>query len=175
MAEIKQRDVQVLPIGADTIVMRSRTWDRLKFEIEYALQRGTTANSYLIQGDKIALIDPPGESFTESFLAALKQRLDLKQLDYVILGHINPNRLVTLNALLKLAPQITFVCSNPSAKSLRNLFENTYPETLPEQGLQITVMRGEETLDLGRGHHLQFIPTPTPRWSDALCTYDPET
>ena len=175
MAEIKQRDVQVLPIGADTIVMRSRTWDRLKFEIEYALQRGTTANSYLIQGDKIALIDPPGESFTESFLGALKQRLDLKQLDYVILGHINPNRLVTLNALLKLAPQITFVCSNPSAKSLRNLFENTYSETLPEQGLRITVMRGEETLDLGRGHHLQFIPTPTPRWSDALCTYDPET
>ncbi len=175
MAEIKQRDVQVLPIGTDTTVMRSRTWDRLKFEIEYALQRGTTANSYLIQGDKIALLDPPGESFTEPFLAALKQRLDLKQLDYVILGHINPNRLVTLNALLKLAPQITFVCSNPGAKSLRSLFENTYQDTLQEQNLQITVMRGEETLDLGKGHHLQFIPTPIPRWSDALCTYDPQT
>ena len=175
MAEIKQRDVQVLPIGADTTVMRSRTWDRLKFEIEYALQRGTTANSYLIQGDKIALIDPPGESFTESFLAALKQRLDLKQLDYVILGHINPNRLVTLNALLKLAPQITFVCSNPGAKSLRSLFETTYQDALQPQNLQITVMRGEETLDLGKGHHLQFIPTPSARWSDALCTYDPQT
>ena len=34
MAETKQRDVQVFPIGADTTVMRSRTWDRLKFEIE---------------------------------------------------------------------------------------------------------------------------------------------
>jgi flavorubredoxin/flavin reductase (DIM6/NTAB) family NADH-FMN oxidoreductase RutF len=175
MVETKQRDVQVLPIGADTTVMRSRTWDRLKFEIEYALQRGTTANSYLIQADKTALIDPPGESFTEGFLSALQQRLDLRQLDYVILGHINPNRLVTLNALLKLAPQITFVCSNPGAKSLQSLFETTYPDTVQENKLQIAVMRGEETLDLGKGHHLQFIPTPSPRWPDALCTYDPQS
>ncbi len=34
MAETKQRDVQVLPIGAETTVLRSRTWDSFKFEIE---------------------------------------------------------------------------------------------------------------------------------------------
>jgi flavorubredoxin/flavin reductase (DIM6/NTAB) family NADH-FMN oxidoreductase RutF len=167
MAETKQRDVQVLPIGAETTVLRSRTWDRLKFEIEYALQRGTTANSYLIRADKIALFDPPGESFTEIFLAALQQRLDPTILDYVILGHVNPNRVVTLEALLKLAPQITFVCSNPGAIALRSL--------LPDHEPNIKVVRGDENLDLGQGHHLQFIPTPSPRWPDALCTYDPET
>lgn len=167
MVETKQRDVQVLPIGAETTVLRSRTWDRLKFEIEYALQRGTTANSYLIQADKIALFDPPGESFTEIFLAALRQRLDPTLLDYVILGHVNPNRSVTLKALLELAPQITFVCSNPGSISLRNLF--------PDHDLKIKVVRGDETLDLGKGHHLQFIPTPSSRWPDALCTYDPQT
>lgn len=167
MVETKQRDVQVLPIGAETTVLRSRTWDRLKFEIEYALQRGTTANSYLIQADKIALFDPPGESFTEIFLAALRQRLDPTLLDYVILGHVNPNRSVTLKALLELAPQITFVCSNPGSISLRNLF--------PDHDLNIKVVRGDETLDLGKGHHLQFIPTPSSRWPDALCTYDPQT
>ena len=167
MVETKQRDVQVLPIGAETTVLRSRTWDRLKFEIEYALQRGTTANSYLIQGDRIALFDPPGESFTEIFLAALRQRIDPTLLDYVILGHVNPNRSVTLKALLELAPQITFVCSNPGSISLRNLF--------PDHDLKIKVVRGDETLDLGKGHHLQFIPTPSSRWPDALCTYDPQT
>jgi flavorubredoxin/flavin reductase (DIM6/NTAB) family NADH-FMN oxidoreductase RutF len=161
------RDVQVLPIAADTTILRSRTWDRLKFEIEYALQRGTTANSYLIQADKIALIDPPGESFTEIFLTELQRRIDSKQIDYVILGHVNPNRGVTLKALLKLAPQIQFVCSNPGAIALRGI--------LDAPDLKITVVRGDETLDLGKGHHLQFIPTPNPRWSDALCTYDPHT
>jgi flavorubredoxin/flavin reductase (DIM6/NTAB) family NADH-FMN oxidoreductase RutF len=165
--ETKQRDVQVLPIGAETTVLRSRTWDRLKFEIEYALQRGTTANSYLIQADKIALFDPPGESFTEIFLAALQQRIDPKRIDYVILGHVNPNRSVTLKALLELAPQITFVCSNPAARALRSI--------IPDQELKIKVVRGEETLDLGKGHHLQFIPTPSPRWPGAVCTYDPQT
>ncbi len=165
--ETKQRDVQVLPIGTETTVLRSRTWDRLKFEIEYALQRGTTANSYLIQSDKIALFDPPGESFTPIFLSALQQRLDPTLLDYVILGHVNPNRAVTLKALIELAPQITLVCSNPAAIALRTI--------LPDQELKIQVVRGDDTLDLGKGHHLQFIPTPSSRWPGALCTYDPQT
>ncbi len=160
----KQRDVQVLPMGVDTLVMRSRTWDRLKFEIEYALGRGTTANSFLIQGDKTALIDPPGESFTDIFLEALQKRFDLSKLDYVILGHVNPNRAVTIKTLLELAPNITFICSNPGAINLRSSF--------PEQELKIVVVKGEEFLNLGKNHQLKFIPTPTPRWPDRMCTYD---
>jgi len=170
MSDTKPRDVQVLPIATDTTVLRSRSWTRIRFEIEYALQRGATANSSLIQAHKIALIDPPGETFTQIYLQALQSRLDLAQLDYVILGHVNPNRAVTLKALLELtrsAGSITFVCSNPGAKALR--------EALPDHQLDIAVMRGESTLDLGRGHHLQFIPTPNPRWPDSLCTYDPQT
>jgi len=84
----KAKDVQVYPITADTRVLRSRTWDRLKFEIEYALQKGTTANSYLIEGDKIALFDPPGESFTSIFLDALKLRIELETIDQYPQGFI---------------------------------------------------------------------------------------
>jgi flavorubredoxin/flavin reductase (DIM6/NTAB) family NADH-FMN oxidoreductase RutF len=167
MIETKPRDVQVLPIGIDTTVVRSRSWTRLRFEIEYALAKGTTANSYFIQADKTALIDPPGETFTQIYLEALQQRFDLESLDYVILGHVNPNRAATLKALLEVAPQITFVCSNPGAKNLRTILE--------DRELSILVMRGDETLDLGRGHFLQFIPTPNPRYPDHLCTYDPQT
>jgi len=167
MSTNKPRDVQVFPIATDTRLLRSRSWSRLRFEIEYALAKGTTANSYLIESDKNALIDPPGETFTEIFLAALQQRFDVTKLDYVILGHINPNRAATLKALLEIAPQITFVCSNPGAINLRGALEN------PD--LPILVMRGEETLDLGNGHNLQFIPTPNPRYADHLCTYDPQT
>jgi flavorubredoxin/flavin reductase (DIM6/NTAB) family NADH-FMN oxidoreductase RutF len=163
----KQRDVQYTVIAQDTKILRSRTWDRLKFEVEYSLQKGTTANSFLIESNQIALIDPPGESFTENYLAALKQRLDISKLDYVILGHFNANRGETLKTLLELAPQITFVCSNPAAMALRQFFEN--------EDLKIAVVRGEETLDLGGGHLLKFMPVPTPRWPDTLLTYDPLT
>ncbi|MEH2337901.1 diflavin flavoprotein [Nostoc sp.] len=167
MSTNKPRDVQVYPIATDTRILRSRSWSRLRFEIEYALAKGTTANSYLIESDKTAIIDPPGETFTEIYLEALQQRFHVEELDYVILGHVNPNRAATLKALLEIAPQITFVCSNPGAKNLRGALEN------PD--LQILVMRGEETLDLGNGHNLQFIPTPNPRYADQLCTYDPQT
>ncbi|MEH2351457.1 MAG: diflavin flavoprotein [Nostoc sp.] len=167
MSTNKPRDVQVYPIATDTRILRSRSWSRLRFEIEYALAKGTTANSYLIESDKTAIIDPPGETFTEIYLEALQQRFHLEDLDYIILGHINPNRATTLKALLEIAPQITFVCSNPGAINLRTALEN------PD--LKILVMRGEETLDLGNGHNLEFIPTPNPRYADQLCTYDPQT
>jgi flavorubredoxin/flavin reductase (DIM6/NTAB) family NADH-FMN oxidoreductase RutF len=167
MTTTKPRDVQVLPIGTDTTILRSRSWTRLRFEIEYALAKGTTANSYIIQGDKIALLDPPGETFTKIYLEALQQRIDVKKIDYVILGHVNPNRAATLKALLELAPQTTFVCSNPGAINLRSALE--------KPDLPILVMKGEETIDLGKGHNLQFIPTPNPRYPDHLCTYDPQT
>ncbi|MEH2090509.1 diflavin flavoprotein [Nostoc sp.] len=167
MSKNKARDVQVFPIATNTRILRSRSWSRLRFEIEYALAKGTTANSYLIESEKTAIIDPPGETFTQIYLEALQQRFHFEDLDYVILGHVNPNRAATLKALLEIAPQITFVCSNPGAINLRAALEN------PD--LQILVMRGEETLDLGNGHNLQFIPTPNPRYADQLCTYDPQT
>src|SRR4051794_5538521 len=105
MSKNKPRDVQVYPIATDTRILRSRSWSRLRFEIEYALAKGTTANSYLIESDKNAIIDPPGETFTEIYLEALQQRFHLEDLDYVILGHVNPNRAATLKALLAIAPQ----------------------------------------------------------------------
>jgi flavorubredoxin/flavin reductase (DIM6/NTAB) family NADH-FMN oxidoreductase RutF len=161
------RDVQVLPIATNTTVLRARSWTRLRFEIEYALAKGTTSNCYLIEGDKTAIIDPPPETFTQIFLDALQQSVDLKHLDYVILGHFNPNRVATLKALLELAPHLTFVCSLPSAADLS--------ATFPNHKLNIMTMRGKETLDLGKGHILRCLPIPSPRWPGGLCTYDQQT
>lgn len=169
MANTKPRDVQVAEIGTNTLVLRSRTWDRLKFEVEYARQKGTTSNSYLIQADKTALIDPPGESFTQVFIEELAHHVYLQKIDYVILGHANPNRMATLKELLgvEVAPQITFVCARAAEVALRSAF--------PGQNLRIVLANSEETIDLGQGHQLQFIPTPTPRHPDGLCIYDSAT
>ncbi|NJM97938.1 MAG: flavin oxidoreductase [Phormidesmis sp. RL_2_1] len=159
-----RRDVQVLSIAADTTAMRSRSWQRLRFEIEYALEKGTTANSYLIRGNRIALFDPPGGSFTQAFLAALQAEIDPAEIDYIILGHTNPNRIETLKALLPLTPHATIVCSNPAAIALQ----------AAEINAPIQPIKGGtgSDIDLGQRHHLQFILTPTPRWPDSMCTYD---
>ncbi len=167
MSNSNPRDIQVLQIATNTTVLRARSWTRLRFEIEYALARGTTINSYLIEGDQTAIIDPPPETFTAIYPETLQKCLDLKRLDYVILGHFSPSRLATLKVLLELAPQITFVCSLPGAANLRAAF--------PDSDLKIMTMRGKETLDLGKGHQLKFVPMPSPRWPSGLCTYDQQT
>jgi flavorubredoxin/flavin reductase (DIM6/NTAB) family NADH-FMN oxidoreductase RutF len=164
----RPRDVQKADLATNTTVLRSRTWERLKFEVEYNLCQGTTANSYLIRSDRTALIDPPGESFTQLFLSELSSWLAETPLDYVILGHVNPNRMATLAVLVEQHPQVTIVCSRPAAQALR--------ATFPTWGDRIQAIRPTDgQLDLGQGHHLQFLTVPTPRWPDGLCTYDPAT
>jgi flavorubredoxin/flavin reductase (DIM6/NTAB) family NADH-FMN oxidoreductase RutF len=162
----KPRDVQAIYIADETFALRSRSWNRLRFEIEYALEKGTTANSFLIQGNLLALIDPPGETFTSIYLEELRKRINIGDISYVILGHVNQNRIETLKALLEINSRITFICTNPGAIALR--------QSLGEK-LKIQVVRGEESLDLGKGHVLKFIPTSTPRHPDELCTYDSKT
>lgn len=160
----RPRDVQILTLAPQITLLRSRSWQRLRFEQEYALQKGTTANSYLIQAERTALIDPPGETFTSIYLEHLEQMLDLDTLDYVILGHINKNRAATLQILLERNPRLTLLCSNPAAITLRALF--------PERDLKLAVVRGQETLDLGQDRQLHFLIAPTPRWPDLMCTYE---
>ena len=186
MADFKPRDVQVAEIGTDTTVLRSRTWERLKFEIEYARQKGTTANSYLIQGQSIILIDPPGESFTDLFLEELGQHAYYQRLSYIILSHVNPNRIATLKRLLESAPYATVICSKPGVNTLRSVFANSFDLPSPRedeaqdlgldfgdnQTLKIHIARDGETMDMGNGHILQFRFVPTPRHPDALATYD---
>ncbi len=186
MADFKPRDVQVAEVGTDTTVLRSRTWERLKFEIEYARQKGTTANSYLIQGQSIVLIDPPGESFTDLFLEELGQHAYYQRLSYIILSHVNPNRIATLQRLLEAAPYATVICSKPGVKTLRSVFAKSFDLPSPRedeaqdlglefgdnQTLKVHIARDGETMDMGNGHLLQFRFVPTPRHPDALVTYD---
>jgi len=164
----KKRDVQIAKIGANTEVLRSRTWDRLKFEVEYSRQKGTTSNSYLIKADKTALIDPPGRSFTQVYLEILSHH-EWRKLDYIILQHVNPNRLATIKVLAGYAPQAKIICSKPAVKALKAAL------MFPESKSRVRVVRDNDTLDLGQGHKLQFISATTPRWVDGLCTYDPQT
>jgi flavorubredoxin/flavin reductase (DIM6/NTAB) family NADH-FMN oxidoreductase RutF len=168
--ETKPRDVQAIYIADETIALRSRSWNRLRFEIEYALEKGTTANSFLIQGNLQALIDPPGGTFTEIYLDELRKRINILDISYAILGHVNQNRIETLKALLAINNRITFICTNAGAIALRQNLEETFGDSL-----KIQVVRGEESLDLGKGHILKFIPTSTPRYPDELCTYDAKT
>ncbi len=163
----RPRDVQIAEIGQQTQVLRSRTWDRLKFEVEYSRHQGTTANSYLIRGNETAVIDPPGESFTTIYLEALQQQIALSEIDYIITSHVNSNRMATLEQLREVAPQAIIVCSRPAANALK--------KALIAWEDSLYIVRSGDRLDLGQGHWLEFVTVPTPRWPEGLCTDDTST
>ncbi|NEQ18015.1 MAG: FprA family A-type flavoprotein, partial [Moorea sp. SIO3E2] len=52
----KRLTIETSEIAPDTTTIRSLDWDRDRFDIEFGLQNGTTYNSYLIRGEKIALV-----------------------------------------------------------------------------------------------------------------------
>ena len=75
--------------------------ERLKFEVEYGMQRGSTDNSYIIVGERsTALLDLPDKSFAQAFA----KTADCANADYVVLGHLSPKRLDSLAALLEARP-----------------------------------------------------------------------
>lgn len=170
----QETDVRVQRITDDTCSLRSCSLERLKFEIEYGLKRGTTDNSYLIKGGRhTALIDVPDQAFSKGFVETLKSTVALKDIRYLVIGHLSPKRMESLTSLAEALPEggspIEIFCSNPAAQQLKG--------ALPGDSLgkhyNINVVKGNDCLDLGGGHKLQFLLTPTPRWPDGMCIYDP--
>jgi flavorubredoxin len=167
MPNTRPRDVQVAEIALKTTVFRSRTWDSLKFEAEYSLGKGTTVNTYLIQAREVALIDPPGESFTELFTEEFQQHEYYQQVEYILLTHVNANRIATLKALLPLTYRAKIVCSKAAA--------NTLKTALPDLELEILIVRSGDIIDIGEGHELKIFTKPTPRHPDGLMIFDAAT
>ncbi|MBD2101068.1 diflavin flavoprotein [Leptolyngbya sp. FACHB-261] len=158
------KTVQVAEIGVATTAFRSQDWDRERFDIEYALEHGTTYNAFLIKGEKVALIDTSHEKFREPFLASLHEQIDPAQIDYIIASHTEPDHSGLIGTLLELAPNATVVCSKIAGQFLENMIHRPF---------KLQVVKGGDKLDLGNGHCLEFIMAPNLHWPDTIFTYDP--
>ncbi len=161
-----RKTVQVQAIAAQTTTIRSLDWDRDRFDIEFGLQNGTTYNSFVIKGDKTALIDTSHEKFTELYLSALQGEVDLSSLDYLIVSHTEPDHSFLIPAVLKLAPQAVVVCSKAAGQFLDDMIHAPYSRQ---------IVKGGDKLDLGQGHILEFIIAPNLHWPDTMFTYDHHT
>ncbi|MGZ3593905.1 MAG: MBL fold metallo-hydrolase, partial [Syntrophales bacterium] len=63
-------------------------WELRKFHgDEYSTHRGSTYNSYLIEEEKVALVDTAWLPFAKEYVENLRKIIDLKKIDYVIANH----------------------------------------------------------------------------------------
>ena len=183
------RSVVTLSVADSLLCLRGLSPERLRFEVEYGLERGTSTNSFLVPGPEATLIHPPGESFREPFLEALKRHCPTDHPMAVVVGHVNPNRVGLLRHMAVVYPRMRLLASSAGVKLLQELW--TPPPPRPGQGQgdaapsaepsppppvpPLRVIRSEQQVPVGEpGDHwqLRLLPAPTPRWPGGLLAHE---
>ena len=162
----KRLSMQVEEIAENTVTLRSQDWDRDRFDIEFGLQNGTTYNSFIVQGEKTALVDTSHAKFRELYIDALKGEIDPATIDYIVVSHTEPDHSGLIKDVLALAPNAVVVGAKVAIAFLEDLIHAPFERQVVKSG---------ETLDLGNGHLLEFTNAPNLHWPDTIFTFDHKT
>jgi len=158
--------LQTAEIATDSTAIRCLDWDRARFDIEFPLENGTTYNSFIIQGEKLALVDTSHEKFRQLYLDLIKKLIDPAQLDYLIISHTEPDHSGLVTDILAMAPHVTVVGAKVAIQFLENMVHQPFHSQIVKNG---------NRLDLGNGHELEFVSAPNLHWPDTIFTYDGKT
>ncbi|MBO3461163.1 diflavin flavoprotein [Aetokthonos hydrillicola Thurmond2011] len=162
----KRLTIQTAEIAEDTTAIRSLDWDRDRFDIEFGLQNGTTYNSFIIRGEKNALVDTSHEKFRQLYLDTLKNLIDPTEISYLIISHTEPDHSGLVKDVLQLNPDITVVASKVAIQFLENMVHQPFKKQIVKNG---------DRLDLGNGHEMEFVIAPNLHWPDTMFSYDHKT
>lgn len=134
------------------------------FEGQYKVPDGMTYNSYVILDKKTAVMDTVDAKFTEEWLANLKEALEGRKPDYLIIQHMEPDHSANIANFLNAYPETTIVANSKTFSMIDNYFD------IDLENRKLCVENGG-TLSLGR-HELSFIFAPMVHWPEVMLTYD---
>ena len=135
------------------------------FESQYVVPEGMSYNSYLIEDEKIAIMDTADRRKAEEWKANLTAALAGRKPSYLISHHMEPDHASRIAEALEAYPEMQLVCSAQALKMLPNFFDG-----FPFEGRVLTVKEGD-TLSLG-SHTLHFIAAPMVHWPEVMMSYD---
>lgn len=132
------------------------------FEALWPIPYGVSYNSYLIVDEKIALVDACDLSLTQQYADQLLELLNGRQVDYLIINHMEPDHSGAIRALKQLFPDIRIVGNKKTFGMLNGFY-----------GIQdnLHTVADGDVLDLGK-HQLKFYITPMLHWPETMMTYD---
>ena len=134
------------------------------FEGVFGVPDGISFNSYLLTDEKTVLFDGVDSVVRRTFRENLAHALAGRELDYIVVHHMEPDHAAELADLAKDYPKAQFMCS-AMAKAMVGQFFG------PEVAGRITVIKEGDTLCTGR-HTLRFVAAPMVHWPEVMMTYD---
>lgn len=134
------------------------------FEGQYPVPNGISYNSYIIKGEKVAVMDSVDKNFGEEWLENIEKVLGDKAPDYLVVLHMEPDHSANIKAFLEKYPDAVVVSS---AKAFA-MMENYFGKEIAKNRLEV---KDGEKLDLG-GRSLTFVAAPMVHWPEVMVAYD---
>jgi flavorubredoxin len=141
--------------------------DRQKrlFENLWPLPYGVSYNSYLLMGEKTALVDTVDVCYANVFLREVTDVLHGRPLDYLIVNHMEPDHAGSIRLLRQYYPDMQVVGNRQTFGMLAGYHGIT-------DGLH--EVKEQDSLDLGR-HRLTFYMAPMVHWPEVMMAYEERT
>ena len=134
------------------------------FEGQYVVPNGMSYNSYVILDEKVAVMDTVDQNFGQEWLANIREVLNGRQPDYLVVHHMEPDHSANIDLFLNTYPNATVVSSMKAFVMMQGFFGTDYADR------RIVVGEGD-TLNLGK-HVLTFVTAPMVHWPEVIVSYD---
>lgn len=131
------------------------------FEGLWPLPFGVSYNSYIVSGEKTALIDTVEAGFSEEYLGKIKSMIGDRKIDYLVVNHMEPDHSSSMEFIRRQYPEIRIVTNAKAVPMIAGYYGITD---------NIIVVKDGESLDLG-GAVLTFYMTPMVHWPETMMTY----
>ena len=133
------------------------------FENIHPLTKGVSYNSYLLLDEKTVLFDTVDWSICKEFLANVKGVLGDRDLDYIVINHMEPDHGGSLEEILIRYPNCKIISTEKSFMFMRQF-------NFDVDGREIQVKEGD-TFEFGK-HKVAFVEAPMVHWPEAMITLD---
>ena len=141
-------------------------FDMRVFDIIMTTEYGSSFNSYILKGsEKTALFETEKTKFFDDYLKEIEQVVPIKEIDYIIMNHTEPDHADGIGELLKLNPDITVYGTTAAINNLKQIMNR--------EDFKFQIVKNLETLSLG-DITLEFHTLPNLHWPDTMWTYAKE-
>ena len=134
------------------------------FEGQYVVPEGMAYNSYVILDEKVAVLDTADRHFVDAWMGNLKEALEGRTPDYLIVQHMEPDHSAGIRAFMDAFPGASVVATAKAFTMMKNFFGTDFA------GRQVQAGEGTK-LNLGK-HELTFVTAPMVHWPEVMFTYD---